>query len=491
MSTLTPAALAVLEALKDPALTAQQLMSLVNALQVITAAPAASRPPASPPPASVPAGGPAQPDRLRGERLLLTKTAVAALALPAKGERLVYDEQTPQLAVRLRPNGRTYIVVMWDRERRRKVSHTIGKCMNTTPEQARAQAQKLVGIVAGGEDIRRVRSEGMTIKQLVDAWHAAKSKANRTADEMRDMAVHYLGKLGNRLVSEIEREHLGAVHHHLATVARRRVVRRVGGELRSAEVGKSGIPATADKWLAIMSSVFGWATAQGLAATNPCKGIQKTFNAKESARQTYLHGEPLLRFWKALMADPDADVRDALLVALYTGQRKGNVLSMKWDHVDLRAGLWTIPAEQTKQKRTQSNPLSGHVCEILHRRHADAGTEWVFPAVRLRAKGDTKLHHMSETRPRDAWERITKEANIEGVRIHDLRHTAGSWLARLGANEAVRQKALGHQTPQMAARYTHLELDPVADAMQRMGDAITAAATKPAATVRPIKGAAA
>jgi integrase len=94
---------------------------------------------------------------------------------------------------------------------------------------------------------------------------------------------------------------------------------------------------------------------------------------------------------------------------------------------------------------------------------------------------------MSETRPRDAWERICKAAEIEGVRIHDLRHTAGSWLARLGSNEAVRQKALGHQTPQMAARYSHLELDPVADAMQRMGDAIQAAATKPKATVRRIK----
>ena len=93
---------------------------------------------------------------------------------------------------------------------------------------------------------------------------------------------------------------------------------------------------------------------------------------------------------------------------------------------------------------------------------------------------------MSETRPRDAWERITKAAGIEGTRMHDLRHTAGSWLARLGANTAIRQKALGHQTSAMAEKYSHLELDPVADAMQRMGDAITAAATKPATKVQSI-----
>ena len=93
---------------------------------------------------------------------------------------------------------------------------------------------------------------------------------------------------------------------------------------------------------------------------------------------------------------------------------------------------------------------------------------------------------MNETRLRDGWARICTAAEIQDMRIHDLRHTAGSWLARLGANEAVRQKALGHQTPAMAARYSHLELDPVAVAMQRMGDAIEAAATKSAAIVQTL-----
>ena len=86
---------------------------------------------------------------------------------------------------------------------------------------------------------------------------------------------------------------------------------------------------------------------------------------------------------------------------------------------------------------------------------------------------------------------VSADGRIAGCYIHRLfDHPAqrSAWLARLGANEAVRQKALGHQTPQMAARYSHLELDPVAAAMQLMGDALTAAATpattKPAAKSR-------
>lgn len=481
MASLSPAAAALIDALKDPGLTHDQRLGLVAALQAITV-PTGATAAAAPRPAP-------SAEKLRGDRLLLTKTAVNALPLPAAGERLVYDEQTPQLAVRLRPTGRSYVVVMWDRERRRKVSRTIGRCMNVTPEQARAQAQRLVGMVADGDDIRRARADGMTMKQLVEQWHAEKAKAKRTADEMRDKALDYLGRIEHMQVAEVTREYIGAIHHHIATKARRRVLRKVDGELRSVEVGEVGIPATADKWLAIMSSVFSWAMSKGLAAANPCKGIKKAFNAKEAARQTYLHGDSLLRFWQALEADPDADARDLLLLALYTGQRKGNVLAMRWDDVDLAAGRWTIPAEQTKQRKAQTNPLSSMAALILQRRYADAGTPWVFPAVRRSEDGE--FNHMSETRPREAWARICKAAQLDGVRIHDLRHTAGSWLARLGANEAVRQKALGHQTPQMAARYSHLELDPVADAMQRMGDAITAAATKKPASVRKFKGRAA
>ncbi len=481
MNTQNPAVSAIVEALKDPNLTTAARMSLVTALQAVTGTP----PPATTPTTTTPARRTkATPDHHRGARIRLTKTAIESMPLPARGERLVYDTDRPKLAVRLRPSGRSYILMLWDRERRCKVTRTLGKCSDITPEQARAQADRIIGKVAEGEDIRRERAAGTPLAELVKAWHEAKEKRNRTADEMRDKALDYLGSLETKPAGEVTREDIGTVHHHIATKGRRRVKRRVGDELRLVEVGKVGIPATADKWLAIMSSVYGWAQAKGLVADNPCKGIQKAFNAKEASRSTYLQGEPLLRFWKALEADPDADVRDALLVMLYTGQRKGNVLSMKWDHVDLAAGLWSIPAEQTKQQKMQTNALGSQAAEILARRYGDASTPWVFPASRTGADGT--VGHMTETRPRDAWERITKAAGIEGTRIHDLRHTAGSWLARLGANTAVRQKALGHQTPEMAAKYSHLELDPVADAMQRMGDAITAAATKPATKVQSI-----
>ena len=140
---------------------------------------------------------------------------------------------------------------------------------------------------------------------------------------------------------------------------------------------------------------------------------------------------------------------------------------------------------QTKQSKAQTTPLVAQAREILQARFESASTAWVFPAVRRSADGE--VGPMSETRLRDAWARICGAAGIEDLRPHDLRHTSGSWLARLGASEAVRQKALGHSTPAMSARYAHLELDPVADALQRVANAVEAEATKPAAKVRKFK----
>lgn len=479
MSIENPAAAALIEALKDPSLTPPQRAGLVAALQAVTGSgPSAAK--AAPAPV-------ATPDRQRGERVPLTRTAVNAMPLPATGERLVYDDVTPQLAVRLRSSGRAYIVVLWDRERRRKTTRTLGKCSALTPEQARAQARRIVGRVADGEDIRRERDASLTVRELLAKWHAEKAQSARTADELRDKVLHYLGKLADRPAREIEREDIGAIHHDIATKARKRVYKRIGDEVQAVEVGDPGMPATADKWRAALAAVYTWGMSKGLVASNPCEGIAQAFDAKRAARTNYLRGDSLLRFWKALAADPDADVRDLIHLMLYTGQRRGNVLGMRWADVDLSAGVWSLSATQTKQGKAQTTPLVSQALMILQRRFHDAGTPWVFPAVRKIGEGE--LGPMSETRLRDAWARICTTASIENLRPHDLRHTSGSWLARLGANEAIRQKALGHQTPAMAARYSHLELDPVADALQRVADAVEAEATKPAAKVRRFKAA--
>jgi integrase len=484
MTTANPALAALVEALKDPSLSPRERAALLESLQALGAMhtspagePTVAKPAAPPKPAS------------RAGRVRLTRSAIDAWEMPKTGERLVYDESVPQLAVRLRPTGASYVVITWDRTRQRKASRTLGKCGAMTPEQARAEATRVVARVVEGEDLRRERDASLTLRELIDRWYAEKTRSKRTADEMRIKLLHYAGSLADRPAREIEAIQIGAIHQHIATKARRRVRKTLpDGRVGWAETGGPGLPATADKWRVTMHGVFKWGRGKGLVDTNPCAGIDAAFDAKGAQRTAYLRGDALLRFWRELERDPDAEARDAFKLLLYTGQRRGNVLSMRWEDLDLSAGVWSLDASKTKQRAAQSTPLVAQASVILAERLAAASTPWVFPAAR-KGKGETP-GHMGDTRLRDAWQRICRAAEIDGLRIHDLRHTAGSWLAKLGASTAIRQKALGHQTPAMAARYAHLELDPVADAMQRMAHAIEAEATKPKAQVQRLKGAA-
>lgn len=482
MSTLNPAAQAIIQALSTPGIDAAQRTALTLALQSALAN--SEAPPVQMPKGRVRKG--AAPTSRRAESVALGKEAIAALPLPRAGERYVYDTVCPQLAVRLRPGGRTYIVQTWDRARQRSARVTLGKIDTLTPEQARRKAQTLVANVGNGVDIRRPAVAGLTLQELLDKWHAEKARNVRTADELRVKVLHYAGKLVHRRAAEVTRQDIGTIHSHIATEARRRVYKRIGGELHCVEIGEPGLPATADKFRATLNAVFTWGMAKGLVLANPAAGIEPAFDAKGSQRSNYLRGDELMRFWKALEADRDADARAALQLMLHTGQRRGNVLEMRWPAIDLGQGIWTITAAETKQRKVQSAPLTAQAREILARRFETAATQWVFPAAR--SSGPNKeTGPMHETRLRDAWARVCTAADIRGMRPHDLRHTAGSWLARLGSGTAVRQKALGHSTPTMAARYAHLEIDQVADAMQGMSNAIETAASGPKATVRKIK----
>lgn len=495
MNTLSPAAQAIIQALAAPGIDDTQRAGLAAALHAVLAPVAPAPTPVAAPRATTArvrkTAAPAF--ERKADSMLLGKESVAALPLPARGERYVYDSVCPQLAVRLRPGGKTYMVVMWDKTRRRAVKATLGKTDMLTPENARRKAQTMVAAVGDGHDVRRPAVEGLTVAELVSKWHAEKASSVRTADELQTKALHYLGPVAHRRAAEVTREDIGTIHSTIATESRKRIHKRVGASLQWVETGPVGLPATADKWRSTINAIYVWGMRKGLVLDNPAAGIDTAFDAKGSQRTNYLRGDELLRFWKALAADHDTDTRDALLLLLYTGQRRGNVLEMRWANVDLQHGLWSLGAADTKQRKAQSMPLTAQARKILQRRYADAAGDWVFPATRVaRVRAAVQpsrieLQPMSEARLRDAWTRICAAAELQDLRIHDLRHTAGSWLARLGANEAVRQKALGHQTPAMAARYSHLELGPVADAMQRMGDAITAAATRPKAVPQSIK----
>ena len=152
-----------------------------------------------------------------------------------------------------------------------------------------------------------------------------------------------------------------------------------------------------------------------------------------------------------------------VVIALSTGARKGEILSLRWSQVNLKKRMITI--HDTKNNERRSIPLQGHALDIVN----DLGK-----VRRL----DTDLLFPSKTNPDKQlsidtiWKGIIKDSKIVNFRFHDLRHSAASYLAMNGASIPEIADVLGHKTLQMVKRYSHLTEQHTSEVVAKMNKQI-------------------
>lgn len=211
-------------------------------------------------------------------------------------------------------------------------------------------------------------------------------------------------------------------------------------------------PSSATRALDMFRSILNWGIRTQVLPplANPCNGVEKY---KLESRTRFAIPAELRRLKESLDREPSF-YRDFFWLCLLTGARKGNILSMRWSEIDLELAIWTIPAEKFKNGDEHIIPLNGSALAILNRRSElrDSVSVWVFP-------GKTENHHLKD--PKRAWARITKNACIENLRIHDLRRTFGSYMAMNGENQYVIAQLLGHKDLRSTAFYARLDLTSV------------------------------
>lgn len=221
------------------------------------------------------------------------------------------------------------------------------------------------------------------------------------------------------------------------------------------ETSGSGV---ANKQYFILRAAINWGKNCGMVslAVNPFLGI-KPFPAKQ--RMEYLKpGDEMIRLRAALAPEGD-DIQDIVWLLLFTGQRKSNVLSMRWDEIDGENLVWHIPPNKTKSKRQYNVGLTPKAMDILTRRQRLSKSLWVFPTPRA-----SKSPHLTSINK--AWERIRKRAQLDHLCIHSLRHSAASWLGLRGASAMVIKEALQHSSISTSQRYVHLGANDVRSFMQ-------------------------
>lgn len=209
---------------------------------------------------------------------------------------------------------------------------------------------------------------------------------------------------------------------------------------------------SANHVLSTLKRMLNLAVKWELIEKNPAGGQEKF---KEPAqRERYLSEEEIPRFREALESDDDGLSVAAIRLLLFTGCRRSEVVSLRWEQVRLEEGRFLL--RDTKNGRSRSVHLNttakGVLEDLAVKRSLEARTresEYVFPS-----RQGTRRGHLFDLRK--PFERACEAAEIENFRVHDLRHTFASVAVRSGASLFDVQKLLGHQDIAMTQRYAHL-----------------------------------
>ncbi|MHB1036053.1 MAG: tyrosine-type recombinase/integrase [Pirellulales bacterium] len=374
-----------------------------------------------------------------------TKSALAKITPPKTGRLAVYDTKQPSLLLRVTPTGSMTFCVF-----RRVAGRPTRVCLGGYPaltiEQARKLAAQVSGEVAQGvaPTITKRRTRGvMTVGELFDLYleqHAKPHKKSWAEDERQ--FNRYLTGWKNRKITTIRRADVQSLHTHIGT--------------------KCGIYA-ANRLRSLLHTMFTLAADHGFDGPNPAHGVKKF---REHSRERFLVADELRRFFGALQTETSETIRDYLLLSLLTGARRGNMLTMAWAEIDFARAVWNIP--DTKSGDPLSLPLSPEAITVLaRRRETTAGQPWVFPGV-------GKSGHLQDVTT--IWKRVLQRAELEDVRLHDLRRTLASWQALTGASLPVIGRSLGHKAPATTAIYARLTMDPVRASVNTATAAILTAA---------------
>jgi len=220
--------------------------------------------------------------------------------------------------------------------------------------------------------------------------------------------------------------------------------------------------------LASLSHVFTVAIGDWeWAEVNPVRGIRMP---KESrARDRYLQNDEREALLAVCKASPSRDLYPAVLLALCTGMRRGEVLSLEWRDVDFQRRQLTL--RQTKNGSRRSIPLVSPVYEVLETRRKvrRLDTPLIFPGRKNPRTPDAAIKTKDLTKP---WETARQRARLADFRFHDLRHSAASHLAMSGASTLEIAAILGHKTLAMVKRYSHLSTEHLRLVLERANEGV-------------------
>ena len=378
----------------------------------------------------------------------LSRRTVEALPVGDR-DAVFWDRALPGFGVRIYPSGaRVYVVQTRVRGRSRRV--TVGRHGVLSPAGARRRAALILARLKAGQEpappLARAPKAGfsssVTVAGLAERYmreHVAVRCKPSTAECYRSaLATWILPAIGGVAAGAVERAQIAALHYRLRA-----------------------IPYRANQVVNVLNRMFALAEAWGLRpdGSNPCGSIRKY---REHRRERFLSQEEFRRLGQVLDEFEDegrrrgggrGSIRSSAVAALrllmLTGCRRNEILTLRWEDVDWKAGELRLRDSKTGARAVPLPRCAAHVLSGLPR---IPGNPWVIAGA---APGG-RLSNLN-----DHWRRIRSRAALDDVRIHDLRHSFASRALALGESLPAIGRLLGHGQMHTTARYAHLARDAV------------------------------
>jgi integrase len=383
---------------------------------------------------------------------VLTQSSVGKLTTSTR--LLLADAGCRGLYVDVRPHATTYRFRYTDRERKQR-AETIGDAKLLKLSEAREIARDMARRLVLGEDLKvrlgettEPKPQLMTFRSFVEERYLPQARMTRRsmASELSALKNSILPIIGDRPLVQISKGEVMTLIHGL--------------------IAKGQAAATINRTLAHIRSIFNRAIEWEIDGIekNPAKGVKPVPDRKRHER--YLSPDEAQRLLEAVSASSNRMLPLIIAFLLLTGCRKREALDARWENIDLERGVLTIPLSKSGKPRYV--PLSSAARNVLvqTRREvvklmgdASATNGWVFPNPNT-GRPFIKIQ--------TGWERARRVAGLEGLRIHDLRHSFASALVNRGMTLYDVKEALGHSSMVTTQRYAHL-------APQRLMQAVTAA----------------
>ena len=208
---------------------------------------------------------------------------------------------------------------------------------------------------------------------------------------------------------------------------------------KAARLKENVKPSTANRCLAILRKMLNLAIEWGYLQEHQ-KPRFKLFSEKDNRKERILTHDEETRLFKASAPH----LRPILTVALHTGMRLGEILSLTWAQVDFKKGL--IRVERTKSGLSRLIPINASLYSVLEAFRGQSSGAFLF----RNAKTEKPLGSV-----KTAFKAACRRAGIIGLRFHDLRHTFASRLVENGADLITVKELLGHSSVKITERYTH------------------------------------